>query len=94
MNIKIFNKIKEKQSILSKDQIEGKSVELLPRSRSHHCQDSANFRLVDLFFLLLLLLQYFSRKLHSQQGDFQAGPTISIKIQIKLHYNSIYKKYV
>jgi hypothetical protein len=47
-----------------------------------------------LLLLLLLLLQYFSRKLHSQQGDFQAGPTISIKIQIKLHYNSIYKKYV
>jgi hypothetical protein len=49
MNIKIFNKIKAKQSILSKDQIEGKSVELLPMSRSHHGQDSANFRLVDLF---------------------------------------------
>jgi hypothetical protein len=50
MNIKIFNKIKAKQSILSKDQIEGKSVEyLLPRSRSHHGQDNANFRLVDLF---------------------------------------------
>jgi hypothetical protein len=47
MNIKIFNKIKAKQSILSKDQIEGKSVEMLPRSRSHHGQDSANFRLVD-----------------------------------------------
>ena len=48
MNIKIFNKIKAKQSILSKDQIEGKRGELLPRSRSHG-QDSANFRLVDLF---------------------------------------------
>jgi hypothetical protein len=46
------------------------------------------------FFIFFLLLQYFSRKLRSQQGDFQAGPTISIKIQIKLHYNSIYKKYV
>jgi hypothetical protein len=47
MNIKIFNKIKAKQSILSKDQIKGKSVDLLPRSRSHHGQGSANCRLVD-----------------------------------------------
>jgi hypothetical protein len=58
MNIKIFNKIKAKQSTVSKDQIEGKSVELLARSRSHHGQDSANFRLVDLFERLKRFQEY------------------------------------
>jgi hypothetical protein len=33
------------------------------------------YNLIGFRLLLLLLLQYFSRKLHSQQGDFQAGPT-------------------
>jgi hypothetical protein len=65
--------------------IKSKTLRIFPSIRGGHW---------GVFNTLLLLLQYFSRKLHSQQGDFQAGPTISIKIQIKLHYNSIYKKYV
>ena len=79
INIKIFNKIKAKQSILSKYQIEGKSVELLPRSRSHHGQDSANFRLVDLF-----------ERLKRSQEMYNIGMIITSSLQYSVNFSRLF----